>query len=336
MATKLIDPTFKKIIWAVDPFHESPKDQLRSLRAALRLTPADGAIVEPVSILRLGNADLPGGDLAELRMARLAACERALEKLVGRLPLPGLEAAQILQHEGFSLSDCSKRLVAHALDREADLIAVSSHARTGVARALLGSFAESLVLQSPLPVLVVNPVSRTRSPLHTLLFPTDFSAASQKAFERAIDLARDTGAQLFLFHKVQFLTPEFYYPFVVPPVSQASVKAAVDEIRHTGQLWIRRAERSGVRAKLHLDTRRGQTVDEIVKAAKRLAGSVIVMASQSGVVGTLLIGSLTRQVLRAAPRPVLVIHPEQESLVDRFVDEAKQLAFAYSARPVMM
>ena len=41
-------------------------------------------------------------------------------------------------------------------DNEIDLVVVGSHGRTGIRRALLGSFAEMLIHHSPAPVLVVR------------------------------------------------------------------------------------------------------------------------------------------------------------------------------------
>lgn len=327
----------RRIVWAVDPFHERPADQLRSLRTALALCrPEKGCRVEPVAVLRLGDSKLPGAALAELRQNRLLAAEKALQKLVARLKLASLAPPRLLQQEGFSLSDCARQLLHHAVTSGADAIAVSSHGRKGAARAILGSFAESLVIQSPLPVLVVRPETAATSGVRTVLFPTDFSAPSRVAFDRTVEIAASIGAQLLLFHKVQFLHPEFHHPFVVPPVSRESIQAALGEIRATANAWIGFAARQGVRAKLHLDTRRGRPVDEIAKAAKKLGTKgLIALASQSGELAAVVLGSLTRQLLRAAPCPLLVLHPKQESLVERFLDEARQLGYSYTAKPVM-
>ena len=58
------------------------------------------------------------------------------------------------------------------------------------------------------------------------------------------------------------------------------------------------------------------------------------MASQSGRGKALLLGSLTRQVLRNSLSPVLVVHPDHESAVKQFVDEAKLVGYAYTAKPL--
>jgi nucleotide-binding universal stress UspA family protein len=47
-------------------------------------------------------------------------------------------------------------LLSLALARDADLIVVGTHGRRGLRRMLLGSFAETLVRRSPIPVAVVR------------------------------------------------------------------------------------------------------------------------------------------------------------------------------------
>jgi universal stress protein A len=54
-------------------------------------------------------------------------------------------------------SEPAQEIIRLASSIAADLIAVGAHGRTGVAHALLGSVAESVVRQSALPVLVVGP-----------------------------------------------------------------------------------------------------------------------------------------------------------------------------------
>jgi nucleotide-binding universal stress UspA family protein len=65
--------------------------------------------------------------------------------------------------------DVAQTLEQVAVDYDADLLVVGTHARRGVARALLGSVAESLVRNARLPVLVARPkdfqgIARTPSP----------------------------------------------------------------------------------------------------------------------------------------------------------------------------
>jgi len=49
----------------------------------------------------------------------------------------------------------------YALDINADLVAVGTHGRSGLSRALMGSIAERVVLRSEVPVIVVRPGMHT-------------------------------------------------------------------------------------------------------------------------------------------------------------------------------
>lgn len=56
----------------------------------------------------------------------------------------------------------ARAITERAAQIHADLIAVGSHGRGGLARAVMGSVAEKLLREGPLPVLVVGPNARKR------------------------------------------------------------------------------------------------------------------------------------------------------------------------------
>lgn len=82
-----------------------------------------------------------------------------------------------------------------------DLIVMGSRGKTGLKKAILGSFAEDVFRQAPCPVLTVGPSipdqAVSESPNH-ILFPTDGSYASKAAEPYAYQLGRAPGAQLTL------------------------------------------------------------------------------------------------------------------------------------------
>jgi nucleotide-binding universal stress UspA family protein len=58
--------------------------------------------------------------------------------------------------------DPARAILAEAGARRADLIAVATHARSGVARFRLGSVADKVVRAAPCPVLVARPADAAR------------------------------------------------------------------------------------------------------------------------------------------------------------------------------
>ena len=84
---------------------------------------------------------------------------------------------------------------------KADAIAVSTHSKEGMDHFLLGSFAETLIHHSTIPVIAVNPRTKPHASCKNILFPTDLSAESRKAFLKMIPLAKSWEAKVTVFFK---------------------------------------------------------------------------------------------------------------------------------------
>jgi nucleotide-binding universal stress UspA family protein len=79
---------------------------------------------------------------AERELPRIAECEECA----------GLDIEEVIVH-----GEAAAEIVRVAKDRNADLIVLSSHGRTGLGRILFGSTAEAVVRHASCPVLVVKP-----------------------------------------------------------------------------------------------------------------------------------------------------------------------------------
>jgi nucleotide-binding universal stress UspA family protein len=140
----------------------------------------------------------------------------------------------------------------------------------------------------------------------TILHPTDFSAASNAAFDEAIRLALASQAELVLLH-------------VVTPVSAFEIQAlgwahlqrrdldarrrwANDQLR----LFVRLASRQGVRTRAKVGT--GAPDRQIVGAAEAIDADLIVLGSHGwSSLDWLLFGTTARRVIGAARCPVLTV-----------------------------
>jgi nucleotide-binding universal stress UspA family protein len=90
-----------------------------------------------------------------------------------------------------------------ACAQQIDLIVVATHGRSGLGKVLMGSVAEKVFRQSPVPVLTIGPrVHRTtyKSPTQNILVPTDFTPASERAVSYAAALARARKATHTILH----------------------------------------------------------------------------------------------------------------------------------------
>lgn len=324
------------MIWAVDPFHENAKTQLHALQAFLKMGRYPGASIQPVAVVHSGSFDPVSLTFPDnwhaLASAALSNVIDALENVAGLIHSP----IRILRVDKPRLSVSVEALTHFAVEENASLILVSSSARRGVDRLFLGSFAETLVLRSPVPVFVVNPTAKTHQRMTTLLYPTDFSVASRKGFDRALSISRSFGMQVMIFHKVRLPFSNPRVGVTLPKVSRESLRDLKSEVTQTAATWAKRGELSGVRTKFHIDVQGGSPLEAIAKMSRRLGGKAMIgMTSQSGPVASTILGSLTRQVLRSVTCPVLVIHADQPSLARKVLLESRSLGYAYSAHPLM-
>lgn len=310
--TRKQSEVFKRVLWAVDAFPDSPDIQAQAGRAIRSLLQHMPATVEPVYVVRPVPPALFAYEGPALQEGIEKHALENLEWLAKLVQLPNIASPHFLAAEKPSVGSVVSALIEYAKKGQFDLIAVGTHARKGVPRLFLGSVAERLILESPLPVLVTNASAtfQVRSPLKHFLFPTDFSESSRKVFDSFLSTARLLDVDILIFHQEEYLYPQLAYPFVVPPVSQASLAEMRAAWRKQGTEWVTYAKKMGVRAKFHLARPGASTAKSIVKAAKKLPSSMIAMASQSSLMESVLLGSVTRQVVRTASCPIFVIHPE--------------------------
>ena len=81
-----------------------------------------------------------------------------------------------------------------------DLVVLTTHGHSGVARVLLGSVAAKLAQHSPVPLVVVPALADevVQPQLRTVVVPLDGSANGEAALPMAVALGRRTGCRLRL------------------------------------------------------------------------------------------------------------------------------------------
>jgi universal stress protein A len=99
---------------------------------------------------------------AELVLLRVCAEKQHLRQAVDYLERVSNEARQEhlkVRCEAYVGEACD-RIVRAASEDKVDLIIMSSHGRTGVARTIFGSVAETVMRNAPCPVMIVRDVKR--------------------------------------------------------------------------------------------------------------------------------------------------------------------------------
>ncbi len=305
-------PMDQKVVWAVDAFPESLETQVQAGGGARFFLEHSAAEIEPVYVY---CPDPPGifvQETPDIDRPWLDTGRKNLSMLVKLAGLPRVQKPKFIKSTGLSVRAMVESLVDFAINAKADLILVGSNSRRGVARLLMGSFAEELVLKSPLPVLVTSKKAGVTNQSHfnTFLFPTDFSDSSRKVFDEVVDRAKNLGVEIVLLHQIELFHISLPYPFVVPSVGKEAFDEVVAQAQTAGKAWMDYADSHGVAISFNLVRKMDDAATVIVKAARKFPSCVIVMASRSGPIETKIVGSNTRKVLRSAACPVLVLHPE--------------------------
>ena len=143
----------------------------------------------------------------------------------------------------------------------------------------------------------------------TILFPTDFSLASDAALPHAEALAKQSGARLLIVHveepPLAYGGGELYYGLPEPTSERIlkmleAVKPSDPTVAFTHRLTM------------------GDPAGEIVRIATEEGAEMIVLGThgRSGMT-RMLMGSVAEAVVRRAPCPVLVYKAAAETLVGR-------------------
>jgi len=138
-----------------------------------------------------------------------------------------------------------------------------------------------------------------------VLVAIDFSAHGRAVLEQARKLARPDGAQLTLLH-VAAPDPDFV-GFEVGPQSVRDTRAReLDLERREIHRMAEEVREEGIAARAFLFA--GPTAETILREAGRLPADFIVMGSHGrGMLGNAFVGSVSRDVLRGATCPVVVV-----------------------------
>jgi universal stress protein A len=131
-----------------------------------------------------------------------------------------------------------------------------------------------------------------------ILFPTDFSTASDAALDHATAIARDAGAMLTIVHveePIDSYGGELYYGIPLP--SNPEVRRMLEKVvpAHAAVAYEYRLEP-------------GSPAETIVRIAREEGADLIVMGTHGRTgMSRMLMGSVAEAVVRKAPCPVLTL-----------------------------
>ena len=137
----------------------------------------------------------------------------------------------------------------------------------------------------------------------TIYLGTDFSPASERAFEVALEMARTRGAELVLGHVIA--TPGVL-GYGVGDIAREVENRIREEAARRLEALRRRADRAGVPARTELLF--GSPQDALAEAAERAHATMLVLGTNGRTgISRMVMGSVAGRLVCTAPCPVLTV-----------------------------
>jgi nucleotide-binding universal stress UspA family protein len=142
--------------------------------------------------------------------------------------------------------------------------------------------------------------------IRRILHATDFSRASNRAFDTAVDFAKTNRAELLLIH---VLVPNIAYPvdsYADPTLYVELDRSTARQARSSLEKLVNKVQKAKIKVKGLL--LRGTAHEQIVRTAKNRHADMIVIGTH-GLTGLkkLLMGSVAGRVVSEATCPVLTV-----------------------------
>ena len=288
----------KKILCAID---RSPSS-LQAFGYAIALAKWQSARLNLLEVIE--EAPPPGISRAPASDGVPNETRRTLERDLRRV-LTARRASDVKVEISMRKGNVVQEILSQARTSRPDLLVIGTHGRGGVQRLVLGSVAEKVLRLATCPVLTVRTgvrlARRRRSPFETILCPTDFSAAANRAVAYAKRLAQEADARLIVMTAVEW------------PFGEAVMSGAVAELRNSiesdaSEALIRLLPRSANGPRTETIVALGKAGDAILKVARGRSADLIVMGvSGRGALDVALLGSTAHHVIREGTWPVLTV-----------------------------
>ena len=298
----------KKIIWAIDAYGDvkvqaSASDFAKSL----------GQHNDIQVVYIHGSSGFPVEKEKVAVRFGLSQAENQLKKIITKLEFKTRKKPIILAHGSDFVRAGVKTLLSYAKKVKADAILVSTNARVGFMRQALGSFAETLIIESTVPVMIVNPKAKVSSQPGTILFPTDFSNPSWKAYRQVVDFAKATDAKIKIFHQYQgesqtIPTSVSYFRSDKWLKGDSLLDKNFQKIKSKLSKWLSWTKTQNVKCDHVIKFGLKNIADATKEQAEKDRVWMIAMATVTGPIAATFLGSNARWIVRSANGPVWVLY----------------------------
>jgi nucleotide-binding universal stress UspA family protein len=204
--------------------------------------------------------------------------EAYLARAMSALRRPGVQV-----RSESCLGDPASAIVAHAVSERADLIAMTTHGRSGLRRLLLGSVTEQVLRRAPFPLITCRSGCRMAGWAHVVAL--DGSPRAESILDDVLPLTRLLGATLHLLH--------------------VRTRAAGPQVGGYLQRIARHCAGDGV--EVTTAVREGPAIREILRYAEEVRAGLVALATHGRTgLDRALMGSVAEEVLRRTSCPLLL------------------------------
>jgi len=212
----------------------------------------------------------------------------------------------------------------HVAAAGVDLVVSTTHARGPMGRFWLGSVADQLVSDLPVPVLLVHP--RPEAPdfqreivLKHILVPLDGSPLAEQILEPALNLGRLMDADYTLLRVVRAIMP---YPYEIEGATMGQMAQNLmdqidnvhEELKHEAHAYLEGAAKKmggpGVRVKTQVAVADQPAAAIVQQAVAPVTDTVCLATHGRHGLSRLFLGSVADKVIRNCTVPVLVFRPK--------------------------
>jgi nucleotide-binding universal stress UspA family protein len=174
----------------------------------------------------------------------------------------------------------------------ADLLVVGQRETNFLKHLLLGSTAQHLLRQSPVPIMVVS--TRRKHRCQKILVATDLSSPSRKLISHTLDMACEKDSQLHILYVEEKNTLSMLTDLIPRPTSLEAQQAQV-QLSQKFETFIQSFDFQGISYNTHI--RSGNLVTEIGVCAEKIGADLLVLG-RTGHIGLkgMIIGSVAERM----------------------------------------
>ncbi len=312
-----------QIIWSVDPTQNpaDAKNVIKELKIWAKRLNCD---VQPVTIFSLSTLNLPM-EMSFLWKDKLKEiAQKSMIQYLKKTQAKGFLPPDLVFISSQSNRKMATEMAKYAEVKNAQLVFANTRAMKTWKSFRMGSFAETLVATSRVPVLLLNPSALVSTKIPSILLPTDFSLTSKDALVKLEPWVKAFNSKILLYNQVQ--TPNINLADFngIGQTEGLNLELKnVEKLRlRKGAEWMSLLQSQNIKSSLLVERQQKYLAADILEAARKNKVSLIALVNRSGPVTQALLGSVARDILLYAKCPVLIFY--RPTAIPKHIAEAKQ------------